>query len=441
MPVSETPNDRNGLLPLALLSIAVGAVTGVVTATFRLALVRGDELRISFVSWAQGHGWIGAGLTVLAAAMATAFAAFLVRRLSPDARGSGIPEVENALKSEVPPWGRLLLLVKYVGGLFAITAGLALGREGPSIQMGANIAHWFGDCARAFGDIRKTLIAAGAGAGLAVTFNAPISGSAFVIEELVRRFDARITIATLGASATAVAVARLFIGDAPDFHVPPLPFMTFGDLALYLLLGVVCGVLGAFYSRAILGALAVADRFAHIPVEARAAAVGAGVGLIAWYAPGLVGGGDNITRATLDGTLVGSVLLFVFALRFVLGPASYASGTPGGIFAPMLVLGAQIGVMLHIGVSSLGVASPAAPMSLAIVGMSAFFAAVVRAPLTGIVLVLELTNSVSLLLPLLAASFSAMAVAAAMGVAPVYDALGERAARGRSGGPSAERSA
>jgi len=205
--------------------------------------------------------------------------------------------------------------------------------------------------------------------------------------------------------------------------------MAFRDLPLYRVLGVVCGVLGGWYARAILGALALADRFDSIRVEWRAAVVGAVVGLIAWYAPGLVGGGDNLTRAALDGTMLGWALLFVFALRFVLGPASYAAGTPGGIFAPMLVLGAQLGVMLHWAADALGIPSSAQPLALAIVGMSAFFTAVVRAPLTGIVLVAELTASVSVLLPMLAASFTAMAVAEAMKVAPVYDSLGERAAR------------
>jgi CIC family chloride channel protein len=427
--VTTDESDAGGFLPLVLLAIVVGAFTGFVAGSFRLLLERADRLRLDFVTWAQGFGVLGLLLTILCAAAATGLAAYLVRRYSPLARGSGIPEVEATLKGEVPPWGRLLLVVKYIGGLLAIGAGLALGREGPSIQMGANVGHFFGSIARTAGEFRKTLIAAGAGSGLAVTFNAPISGAAFVIEELVKRFETRITIATLGASATAVAVARLMIGDAPDFPVPPVQFMAFRDLPLYLVLGVVCGVLGGWYARAILGALALADRFDSIRVEWRAAVVGAVVGLIAWYAPGLVGGGDNLTRAALDGTMLGSALLFVFALRFVLGPASYAAGTPGGIFAPMLVLGAQLGVMLHWAADALGIPSSAQPLALAIVGMSAFFTAVVRAPLTGIVLVAELTASVSVLLPMLAASFTAMAVAEAMKVAPVYDSLGARAAR------------
>jgi CIC family chloride channel protein len=431
--VSGAAHERSGFLSLVLLAIVVGALTGVVAGTFRVLLERADRLRLDFVGWAQGFGVPGLLLTILAAAAATGFAAYLVRRYSPLARGSGIPEVEATLRGEVPPWGRLLLVVKYIGGLFAIGAGLALGREGPSIQMGANVGHFFGSVARAASELQKTLIAAGAGSGLAVTFNAPISGAAFVIEELVKRFDTRITIATLGASATAVAVARLMIGDAPDFPIPPIAFMDFGDLPLYLLLGVVCGVLGGTYARAILGALAIADRLDHIRVEWRAALVGAVVGLIAWFSPGLVGGGDNLTRAALDGTMLGGALLLVFAVRFVLGPASYAAGTPGGIFAPMLVLGAQLGVMVHWAAGSVGLSPAAQPLALAVVGMSAFFTAVVRAPLTGIVLVAELTNSVAVLLPMLAASFTAMAVAEAMRVAPVYDALGERAARRRGG--------
>lgn len=423
------PKRIENLLALALLSLAVGAVTGLVVATFRLALVRADAARNAFVAWTHQLGWAGLLMTVLATAAATSLAAFLVRRLAPEARGSGIPEVEDSLKGELPAWGRFLLLVKYVGGVLAIGAGLALGREGPSIQMGAYIARWFGSVTSVFADNRRALIAAGGGAGLAVAFNAPIAGAALVIEELVRRFDTRITIATLGASAAAITVARPFLGNAPDFSVPALPAMAPADLPFYLFLGVAAGVIGTLYSRTVLGALAATDRLSHVAVELRAGVIGAGVGIIAWFAPSLVGGGDNITQGTLDGNLATTTVLLAFVFRFLLGPFSYASGTPGGLFAPMLVLGTQVGVLTH---AACALASPwlrAPPAAFAVVGMGAFFAAVVRAPLTGIVLVMELTGTFALLLPLLAATFAAMVIANVLGVPPIYDSLGARAAR------------
>jgi chloride channel protein, CIC family len=424
---------RKGLVALALLSLLVGGATGAVAALFRLALDRADRLRDALVAW--GHGYDAAGLLLVVAATGacTAAAAFLVRRFSPEASGSGIPHVEAVVKGDVGPASIVLLPVKFLGGLLAIGAGLALGREGPSVQMGASIAHALGTGFRFTAADCRLLVAAGAGAGLATAFNAPIAGAVFVLEELVRRFDTRTTIATLGASTGAIAVARPILGQAPEFSVEPLPFMSFGALPLYLALGVIAGVVGTLYCRAIVGTLAAMRRLGRWPVELRAGIVGATVGAIAWFAPGLVGGGDLLTQQTLaGGAAFGVLLLAMFLFRFALGAVSYGAGTPGGLFAPMLVLGAQVGVLFGQPCAAWLPDLAPEPTALAVVGMSAFFTAVVRAPVTGIVLVLELTGAVTLLLPLLGASFAAMAAATLLGVPPIYDSL-----RWRASGPRA----
>ena len=357
------------------------------------------------------------------AAVATAQAAWLVRRFSPDAAGSGIPVVEAELEEKRPDAPLRLIPVKFIGGLLAIGAGLALGREGPTIQMGASLAHLFGTTFRRKEDECRALLAAGAGAGLSTAFNAPIAGAVFVLEELVRRFETRITIATLGASAGAIAVARVLLGTAPDFHVQPLPYPGLGTLPLHLALGIVAGLLGVAYNRALLGALAVAKRFHRLPVELRAALVGAGVGLLAWFAPGVVGGGDPITQRTLGGSEALAMLSLLFVLRFGLGPVSYAAGTPGGLFAPLLVLGSQSGLLLGSLCFRWFPGVVAHPTELAVVGMAAFFTAVVRAPVTGIILVIEMTGSFALFLPMLGACFAALLVPTLLRNPPIYDSL------------------
>lgn len=417
------------LLVLTLLAFLVGAAAGLLGAVFRLALEWADRFRDSAVAWAHGEKLAGFLLVLVLPAAATAVAAWLVRRFSPQATGSGIPHVEAVVKGELPPAPFRLIPVKFLGGLLAIGAGLALGREGPTVQMGASIAHLLGTIFRRNGDDCKALLAAGAGAGLATAFNAPIAGAVFVLEELVRRFDTRITITTLGASAGAIAVARVFLGHAPDFQVEPLPYASFGTLPLYLALGVVTGFLGVAYNRAILGALTAAERLGRWPVELRAAMIGAAVGMLAWFAPGLVGGGDVITQRTLAGTERLALLSLVFLLRFGLGAVSYAAGTPGGLFAPMLVLGSQTGCLFAILCNRWLSSMASQPTELAVVGMAAFFTAVVRAPVTGIVLVTEMTASFTLLLPMLGACFTAMVVPTLLRNAPIYDALSQRARR------------
>jgi CIC family chloride channel protein len=436
--VTGRPGEREGLFALALISLAAGAAAGFVGALFRLALAHADGLRDRASALAQAQGASGLLVFAGAAALCTAFAAWLVLRFAPVASGSGIPHVESVLDGEQPPAPAGLVPVKFVGGVLAIGSGLALGREGPSVQMGASLAHLLARGLRRSEADCRALLAAGAGAGLATAFNAPIAGAVFVLEELVRRFDPRTTVATFGASAGAIAVSRVLLGEAPDFAVAGQSAAGLGMLPLFVALGVFAGVLGVAYNRTLLGTLALADRL-HLAPVLRATAIGASVGVLGWLAPGLVGGGDPITQRTLEGRLALEGVALAFLLRFALGPASYAAGTPGGLFAPLLVLGAQCGQLFAGGCAWLLPGVAPSPIAGAVVGMAAFFTAVVRAPLTGIVLVVEMTGSSTLLLPMLGACFAAMGTATWLRDAPIYDALRVRAVASGSGRRPASR--
>jgi len=420
-----------GLFQLAVVSGIAGAGTGLICGLFRRALETVDRFRISLPVMWHGEPLLGCSLLIAGAAVAAAFSAWLVRRFSEHAIGSGIPHVEAVINGELPPASFILLPVKFIGGLLAIGAGFALGREGPSVQMGATIAHLLGKTLGRNAADCRSLLAAGAGAGLAAAFNAPFAGAAFVLEELTRKFDTREAIAALGASGSAIVVVRLFTGPASDFIVTNLPYPELGDNLLCIGLGVIAGLLGVVYNRVLFGALAIADRLAGWPVEVRAAMVGAAVGALAWFAPGLVGGGDTLTQRTLDGSEALALLPFIYLLRLFLGAVSYAAGTPGGLFAPLLVLGAQMGFIFG-GLVNPGMTDPTShAVAFAVVGMAALFTAVVRSPLTGMILVTEMTENSQLLLPMLAACFSAMAVATMLREPPIYDALKARTAFGK----------
>jgi CIC family chloride channel protein len=429
--------EKSGSLwVLALLSLPAGAAAGLVTALFRLALARADDLRNLLLARMHGIPLVGFPLVVAVGAAAVAGAAWLVRRFSPYAAGSGIPQVEAELAGDLPSAPPRLLLVKFLGGLLAIGAGLALGREGPSVQIGAVIA---GHAGRIFGRSTadcRVLLAAGAGAGLAVAFNAPIAGAIFVLEELVRRFDLRTAIAALGASATAILIARLLLGDIPDFRVAisaaaspatgPLPYAVAATWPLYLATGAVTGLMAALYNRALLAAIVLAERLGRLSVEAQAGLIGAAIAVLAWWLPGLVGGGDAVTQRLLAQGESLAVLPFAFLLRFALGAVSYAARTPGGLFAPLLVLGAQLGLGAGIVLRSAFPHLQIEPEAFAVVGMAAFFAGVVQAPVTGIVLVAEMTAAFTTLLPMLAACFAAMVAANLVRSPPIYDSLRQR---------------
>lgn len=433
--VDHRQDDRD-LLLLALLSCVAGAATGFVVAMFRVALQHADHWRDAWIAHAHVYGLAGSLLTVAAVAALTGLAARLVERFSPYAAGSGIPRVEAVAKGELSPAPFSLLPVKFLGGWLAIGSGLALGREGPSVQMGANIGSLLARKFRLKQADHVALLAACGGAGLATAFNAPIAGAVFVLEELIRRFDTRIAIAALGASCCAIAIARLFLGSAPDFQIEAQPYSGLGSGLLFAVLGILAGFAGMAYNAAILGGLNLAARIQWRPGW-RAALIGATVGMLAWFAPGLVGGGDAITQRTLSGLESAALLPLFFAVRYLLGPLSYSAGTPGGLFAPMLVLGAQLGGLFAILCRSVLPHFETSSTALVVVGMAAFFAAVVRAPVTGIVLITELTAGFTQLIPMLWACFAAMVIPTIFGNKPIYDSLSEpKYLREKSGEPA-----
>jgi CIC family chloride channel protein len=228
----------------------------------------------------------------------------------------------------------------------------------------------------------------------------------------------------------------LLLGDAPDLHVVvsghiasatgPLPYAAAATWPLYVALGALAGIAAVLYNRLIIAALDAASALDKWPVESKAAMVGAAVGLIGWFAPDLIGDGNNLSQLVLERAAVAGGLLLAFATRFLIGAASYAARTPGGLFAPLLALGALLGSLLG---NSFQAAFPALviePQAFAVVGMAAFFTGVVRAPVTGIVLVIEMTAAFTTLLPMLVACFAAMLAANLLNNPPIYDSLRQR---------------
>src|ERR1700730_15410877 len=252
---AQAAQREGSLLALAALALVVGAASGLIGALFRLSLEWADGVRDRLMSWAHGGSFAGLLFVIGLSAGAVAIAAWLVRRVSPLASGSGISHVELVLGGELPPAPPVLLIVKFICGFLAIGFGLALGREGPSVQMGANVASLIGKICRCSWPDCRVLLAAGAGAGLATAFNSPIAGAVFVLEELRLTVELRIAIPGLGASAAAISVARVFLGDAPDFHVQSLAFVGVQMWPFFVMLGAAAGLAGALYNGTLLGAI------------------------------------------------------------------------------------------------------------------------------------------------------------------------------------------
>ena len=347
----------------------------------------------------------------------------MVLRISPEAAGSGLQRVEAVFAGEIQPAGLAILPVKFFGGLLAIGSGLALGREGPMAQMGASVATLTSRFVVRHDEDAKVIDAAGAGAGIAVAFNAPMGGSIFVFEELTSSFTPWLLVATLAAALPAVFVMRLIMGDHFDFSVPQIGQLAVWRLWPFFLLGSLLGAVGAAYNRVIVRLLRLTDHLGRLNSVQWAMLIGATIGLVAWFAPSLVGGGDNLTQAVLSGGYTIPMLAVIFVLRFLLGPWSYAAGTPGGLFAPMLALGASSGALFGQVMSHLYPSLGVSPVACAVIGMATLFSACVRAPLTGIVLTVEMTGRGDLTLGLLGGSLAAMVVAMLLKSEPIYETL------------------
>jgi len=418
---------NGGLIALILASLIAGGLAGLLGSLFRLLLMRADGWRAAALQWshrAPTWGWL---IPLVSVAAAVAAARMLVRRFAPAAAGSGIPQIEAALREGGPFDSKMVLPVKFVGGAAAIGAGLALGREGPTVQMGADVARWVGQAARMRPNDIRSLVAAGSGAGLAAAFGAPLSGAVFVLEELTQRFDLRVVVATLSACSASIAVTYQFLGTQPAFIVPLVATPGLFHFIFYLSLGVPLGILGVVYNRLILRGLDISARFTGVHSELASAAIGGAVGLVGWFVPDIFGSGDVLVQTLLAGGATLPALLGLLVVRFAVGPIAYAARTPGGLFAPMLVVGATFGAAcgtaLHAVVPSL---LPDAT-ALTVVGMAGFFAATVRAPITAMALALELTAVSSLFVPMLATCAVAAAIPTLMGEPPIYDALRTRA--------------
>jgi len=345
-PPNQDEEDNAGLLALAASGLVVGALTGLVGSAFHLALDGARQLRLVLLAWTHAYPDVGWLAPVLLAAIFAYVARWLVGRFAPQASGSGVQEVEAVIRGEAAPMRGVVLPVKLVGGVLALGSGMALGQEGPKVQMGATIGHLWSQLFRLRAGEGRALLAAGAGAGLAAAFNAPLAGAIFVFEELLRRFELRVAIATLSACSAGLVVMRMLIGDRLGFSVPPVVVSLFPGYFFFLLLGAVIGVLGVLYSRMVVAGLDAADRARHLRPEVQAAIVGAIVGFVAWVADDAIGSGEHQVQAVFDGGHTFALIGIVFLVRLVLGPLCYAPGLPGGLFAPLLVIGSFAGVLL-----------------------------------------------------------------------------------------------
>ena len=370
---------------------------GIVGAAFHLTV---DAL-LRWPAWLVARFGSGPETILMAAAIAAtglllAFA--LTRRFAPEAAGSGVQEIEGAMEGLRTVRWRRILPVKFVGGVLGLSSGLVAGREGPTIHMGASIAAAMAEMLKLDRDDMRGLLAAGAAAGLAAAFNAPLAAILFIVEETRKqfRYTFRSYVGVICASAASAIGMGLVGGTAPPLRIEALE-QPLWLLPAFVLLGVGLGGLGVVFNRCLVGALDwTAATFRRVPFVP-ALVVGAAVGALAIVLPEAVGGGELLIPHLVARDLPLATLALVAVLRFAGTMASYPVGVPGGIFSPMLALATTVGlgiaILMEGALASGGVpVPPSMAAAVAIAAMGGLFAATIRAPLVGVVLAVELTG-------------------------------------------------
>jgi len=406
--------QREGQIFLVL-ALVIGALTGSAVVAFILLKER-MGMRLYPVG---GAPW----RRVLFPVVGSLGIGYLLYRYFPDARGSGVPQTKAALYARE---GRITLrtvLGKFFCTSATLASGIPLGREGPSVQVGAGIGSVLGRLLGLRSEQVKNLIPVGAAAAIAAAFNTPLAAVLFALEEIVGDLNAPVMGAVVLASATAWMVLRVLLGNHPLFKVPQYELVHPAEFAVYAVLGVADGLVSAAFTKLLLGMRARFLRFPQKTVWFQPVVGGLLVGLVGWFVPQVLGVGYGYVGDALNGNMAFKMMLLLVVLKLLTVTTSYASGNAGGIFGPALFIGAMLGGTVGTVAHHLFPAYTATPGAYALVGMGAAFAGIVRAPMTSVLMIFEMTQDYAVIVPLMIANLVSLFIASRLQHEPIYEAL------------------
>ncbi|MBC3887837.1 ClC family H(+)/Cl(-) exchange transporter [Acetobacterium paludosum] len=409
---------------LAFEGIIIGIIAGTLAIIYRLAMTY-SESTLTFISaYESTHTW---AIAVWFGALALmGLVVGLLVKWEPMIAGSGIPQVEGELQGYFKVNWLRVIVGKVIGGIICMFGGLSLGREGPSVQLGAMGGKGFSKIFKRINIEERYLITCGASAGLAAAFNAPLAGTIFALEEIHKNFSATILFSAMTASITADFVSKYVFGLSPVFHFTINGFIPLEDYWLVVILGVLLGFAGVLYNAVLLKTQALYGKIKGLKAEYRPMIPFILAGLLGLTMPQVLGGGNTMIQLLGSGKLVMTGMLALLAVKFIFSMLSFGSGAPGGIFFPLLVLGAYIGGIFGTVAAAYFGIDPILINNFVIIAMAGYFAAIVRAPITGIVLITEMTGSFDHLLALSVVVITAELTAGLLHGRPIYDALLDR---------------
>ena len=422
-------DKRRFSLRLLLEGLAVGLGAGISISIFRYLLAGSEILRPVIYhnlreALADGQ-WQWLALYILSFIIIAYLLKLIVAR-EPMCTGSGIPQIKGILQGDMSMRWFSVLWSKIIGGVLAIGAGMSLGREGPSVQIGACVGQGLSQTSRRTGFESRILMTAGAGAGLAAAFNAPLAGVIFGLEEMQKTISPALLLTGITASITAATVTEVVFGMSPVFsmgYLLPLPLNLFDVLVAA---GIVIGLLGRLFNIALAYSLNTYSRLGLSGMKKPLVPL-ALAGILGFVLPEILGGGNLLVDSLVVTDYTIGFLCLLFVGKFLFTMICFGSGVPGGIFLPMLVLGAAGGAVLAKLLVLAGLLPAMYYADIIVFGMAAYFSSVVKSPVTGSILILEMTGSFQHMLALLVVSLTAYVISDLTGGRPVYDELLDRA--------------
>lgn len=402
----------------------VGGLAGFVTILYRMALEFAGGALQDILNFIKGNPMLIAGWFFILLLIAWVVGKLIA--FEPMISGSGIPQLEGEMVGKLEQNWLKVVSAKFVGGFLCLLGGLALGREGPSIQLGAMVGKGVSKGLDRGKTEEKFLLTCGASAGLAAAFHAPLAGVMFSLEEVHKNFSVSVLLSVMASSLTADFLSSAVFGMKPVFDFEIVKTLTEKDYWMVVVLGVVLGVLGAFYNWFTLKVQSMYNQASFLNTTTKLFIPFVCAGVLGLTKPELLGSGHSLIEYLTNVDVMLGTVIFILVSRFIYSAVCFGSGAPGGIFFPLLVLGGFIGgAFATIGVQYFGL-DPVYINNFVLLAMAGYFSAIVRAPLTGIILIFEMTGSLHQMLSLSIVSIVAYIVATLLKSKPIYESLLER---------------
>ena len=405
--------------------ILVGGIGGLLVLLYRLCL-EGASKGLNQILDFIGRGTTKDRRMVCGCLFVMAWIVSRLVRYEPMISGSGIPQLEGEMVGKLNQRWQRVIPAKFFGGFLCLLGGLALGREGPSIQLGAMAGKAVSQGLDRGKTEERFLLTCGASAGLSAAFHAPLAGVMFSLEEVHKNFSVSVLVSVMASSLTADFLSSTVLGVDSVFQFDILKALPQEYYWMILLLGVVLGITGAFYNWFTLKAQSVYRKMEKVPMVVKMMIPFGCAGVLGLTVPKLLGSGHALIEELTHTEMLLSTVIFILIGRFLFSAVSFGSGAPGGIFFPLLVIGGFIGgAFATAGVQFFGL-DPGYVNNFVLLAMAGYFSAIVRAPLTGIILIFEMTGSLSQMLSLAIVSIVAYVVATLLKSKPIYESLLER---------------